>query len=107
MNHNQKKDRRNRIRKKCNVVIDLSEKYMGIIRDISTGGIFIETINPFEIGQSVPMSFPHFSDFPRKFRLSGKVVRIVENGVAIKFTGKLQQSYNVRREQISAKLLYN
>lgn len=91
-----KEERRHKLRKNCNLVIDLASKYMGIIRDISTNGLYVETMNPFEVGQTVPLSFPHFSEYPRKFKLSGKVVRITDNGVAIRFTGKIKQSYTVR-----------
>ncbi len=90
------KERRNNIRKKCNLVIDLASKYMGIIRDISTNGLFIETVDTFKIDQPVPLSFPHFSEYPRKIQLSGKVVRITGTGVGVKFIGKLKQSYQVR-----------
>ena len=42
----EKIERRKNIRKKCNLVIDLTSKYMGIIRNISTNGLYVETIDP-------------------------------------------------------------
>lgn len=94
--NNKADERRDTIRKRCNLVIDLAQRYMGIIRDISTNGLYVETINSFELGEPVPLSFPHFTEYPRKFRLYGKVVRITKKGVGIQFTGKLKQSYDTR-----------
>jgi hypothetical protein len=57
--------------------------YKDFIRDISEGGIFIETTRRFSVGEEILMSlfFPN-----RSHRLiTGKIVRITPNGIGIKF----------------------
>jgi Tfp pilus assembly protein PilZ len=54
------------------------------IRDISEGGVFIETQNPLMIGQKIAMTFMT-TDERHHFKMNGKIVRDVKNGIGVKF----------------------
>ncbi len=53
-------------------------------RDISLGGIFVETTEKLTPGQEVKLSIP-FTNQDCHFRITGKVVRITEDGVGVEF----------------------
>ncbi len=54
------------------------------IRNISLGGTFVETMEIFPIGQEINLSIP-FSDQSKYVKVKGKVVRIEEEGIGVKF----------------------
>lgn len=54
------------------------------MRDISLGGMFIETNLLLEVGQEVTVSIP-FSDGRPPVRVRGEVVRVAKDGVGIRF----------------------
>ena len=54
------------------------------VRNISAGGLFIETNLVTELGQKLTMTFSH-PDSGAPFKVLGKVVRIDQNGIGIKF----------------------
>ena len=53
-------------------------------RDISAGGIFINTSGKFETNKSVRVVFS-VPGYDRPFKLKGMIVRVEQNGLAIKF----------------------
>ncbi len=53
-------------------------------RDISLGGIFVETSEKLAPGQKVKISLP-FANQDRRIKMNGKVVRITNDGVGIQF----------------------
>lgn len=58
--------------------------YRDTIQNISPTGVFIETQEPFEVGQEILLNFtPSRSADPIKVR--GKVVRITDEGIGVKF----------------------
>lgn len=58
--------------------------YRDTIQNISPTGVFIETREPFDIGQEILLNFtPARNADPIKVR--GKVVRITEEGIGVKF----------------------
>jgi Tfp pilus assembly protein PilZ len=65
-----------------------SQYYAGQIRDISRGGLFIETGDAFFIGQPIRLVIPE-TKFDRGTMIKGKVVRLARKGVGVKFTGIL------------------
>lgn len=53
-------------------------------RDISAGGVFINTVDTFEIDKSAKVVFTVSGD-KKSFKLQGHIVRVDEDGIAIKF----------------------
>ncbi|MEW6077364.1 MAG: PilZ domain-containing protein [Thermodesulfobacteriota bacterium] len=53
-------------------------------RDISLGGIFVETREKLSLGQEVRITLP-FSNQNRQIKMNGKVVRVTEEGVGVQF----------------------
>ncbi len=56
------------------------------IRDISAGGIFIETAERFCEGQQITLVFPSSNTLERSKDITGQVVRTPRRGVGVKFT---------------------
>lgn len=54
------------------------------IRDISNGGVFIETTEALNVGSDVTMLFSDFSNIGL-IKVCGDIVRIMPTGVAVKF----------------------
>ena len=65
-----------------------SRYYAGQIRDISRGGLFIKTGDAFSIGQPIRLVIPE-TKYDRGTMLKGKIVRLAQKGVGVKFTGIL------------------
>jgi len=63
--------------------LDTFEK--GRVKDISYGGMFIETVSPLDEGTLVIASLDA-SDFGKIIRVQGNVVRTTPEGVGINFT---------------------
>lgn len=79
--------KREHSRQSCLIAVDYSTKdrfFKDFIQDISAGGVFIETREPFKIGQKVALTFtiPN-SQVP--FRVSGEIARSSSDGIAVKF----------------------
>ncbi len=73
------------IAKLCYTSLDsFGEEYS---RNISTSGMFLETMDPFYIGQDVLLSIP-FTGAEKYAKIKGEVVRITPHGVGIKFITK-------------------
>jgi len=53
-------------------------------RDISEGGVFIETKQPLMAGQKIAMTFMA-TDNQHHFKINGKIVRDVKDGIGVKF----------------------
>jgi Tfp pilus assembly protein PilZ len=58
--------------------------YNDFIKDISAGGLFIETRRPFSIGQDIVLTFP-FPEDRKHIKISGEIVRTTENGIGVRF----------------------
>jgi len=58
--------------------------YNDFIKDISAGGLFIETRRPFSIGQDIVLTFP-FPEEQKHVKVSGEIVRTTENGIGVRF----------------------
>lgn len=58
------------------------------IRDISRCGMFIETTQPFSIGEKITVKFEVPSS--RKiYKILGKIVRFQQNGIGVKFVRRV------------------
>ncbi len=87
----QRREQRQDERIPCLIAVDYSTSerfYRDFIQDLSNGGVFIETREPFQIGQNLSLTF----SIPKtrsNFKISGKIVRSEANGIAVKFDKKL------------------
>ena len=58
--------------------------YRDVIQNISPTGVFIETSEPFNVGQEILLNFaPAHKAEPIKVR--GQVVRVTDEGIGVKF----------------------
>ena len=60
------------------------EVFTDPIKDISPGGVFIETDKIFSVGEDVTMLFSDFSRIDL-IRISGDVIRTMPSGIVVKF----------------------
>ena len=80
-------NKREHERKPFPMVIDYSTDgrlYKDFIKDISAGGVFIETHMPFSVGHEVSLSFP-LPRYQKYIKIAGEVVRIAAQGIGVKF----------------------
>jgi len=61
-------------------------QYRGISRDISVGGVFIETNGPFIVGQEI-VSTLQLCNTKRLSQFHGRIARIAADGIAVEFSG--------------------
>ncbi|MDJ0887742.1 MAG: PilZ domain-containing protein [Desulfobacterales bacterium] len=65
--------------------------YRDVIQNISPTGVFIETAEPFNVGQEILLNFtPTRHAEPVKVR--GQVVRITDEGIGVKFIRQANRS---------------
>ncbi len=62
-------------------------EYRAICKDISNGGIFIQTDEVFTVGQTVVLNIP-FSDGNREIKVPAEIVRVSDNGIGLRFMKK-------------------
>ena len=76
--------------------------FKSYIIDISTLGAFIETSDPFTIGQKMEMTFklPNYSE---PFKINGSISRSGPKGIGIKFYGLTQSQEEFVRSFIESK----
>ncbi len=89
-NQESPEEKRRHPRKPCSIVVDYASRdraFRDYIRDISSGGVFIETSKEFSIGDEIMMTFS-ISSKQRPFKFTGQVVRITDNGIGVKFKKK-------------------
>lgn len=89
----QQKENREQPRISCNFPVDYSTRsrvYHDFIQDLSKGGLFIETRETLVMKELISLTFT----LPKSgthFKITGKIVRIGEQGVAIEFDEKLSK----------------
>lgn len=64
--------------------------YQGLIRDISRGGLFIQTADAISLGHEIHLVIPE-TKFDKNVMIRGRVVRLSPKGVAVKFTGLVKR----------------
>lgn len=75
----------------CLIAVDYSTQdrvYHDFIQDLSKGGVFIETREPFAEGQRLSMTFSVSND-QNHFKISGEIIRTDDQGIAVRFSKKL------------------
>ena len=81
-------EKRRHPRKSCLIAVECGIKdsvYVNYIHNISDEGVFIETDEPFEIGQVISLKILAPYDLKNISHISGEVVRVDPNGIAVKF----------------------
>ena len=81
------KEKREHERKPFFIVVDYSTEervYKDWIKNISAGGVFIETHMPFSVGQDVSLTFP-LPNYQKYIKIIGEVVRIDLQGIGVRF----------------------
>ncbi len=87
----QRREQRQDERIPCLIAVDYSTSerfYRDFIQDLSNGGVFIETREPLEVGQSLSLTFS-IPKTQSNFKITGKIVRTEAHGIAVKFDKKL------------------
>jgi len=91
-----KTNRRKHHRKPCSITVNystLGDAFKGLVKDISSGGMFIlsiETAKVFSVGQELIVNFPTPTKKQKPIEFAGKVVWTVPKGIGVKFKAKDQ-----------------
>ena len=64
-----------------------NRRYRAFCKDISNGGIFIQTSEMFQLGQLVTLDIP-FSDGKESIKVPAEIVRVNPDGIGLKFMKK-------------------
>lgn len=83
---NQGLEKRNHPRMPCSAPIEYATQdrtFRNLSRDISMGGLFVETWDSFSLGENITVALPIVKQEP--VRLKGKVVRVERQGIGISF----------------------
>ena len=89
----QQKEQRDDARIPCLIAVDYSTQkrvYHDFIQDLSKGGVFIETREPFRMGETISLTFS-MPNSQKHFKMTGKIVRSADGGVGVQFNTKLTQ----------------
>ena len=86
LRHWQKGERRKHARKGCSIPVTVGtwRVFTNHIRNISTGGVFIETTAPFTRGENLTLIFS-LPDKNGPVRITGHVVWRTQEGVGVEF----------------------
>ena len=88
----------------CYLMVDFAsggKAYRSCIRDISAGGVFIETTDSFEPGQELALCFTLTeSNEMLPFKINGQVTRIYSDGIGVRY----EDVTDYQRDIISALL---
>jgi hypothetical protein len=71
---------------------DACRRYQDLARDISAGGMFIETRERLVVGDQIRIAF-RLPDVSAPIRLSGKIVRTSPTGFGVQFEWKVPPDY--------------
>ena len=87
-------------RKACLITVNYAvggRAFTNYIQDISPTGVFIESSEPFSVGQDILMTFS-FPDQEDSFRIGGKITRATPDGFGVKFNYKSQIQKDVIKD---------
>lgn len=90
-------DPRRGSRKPCVILVDFSTEEFSAqeyIHDISVGGAFIKTDQPFVIGQDIALSFS-IPNLEKSLDLTGQVVRCNGVGIGVKFVNLTKKQQDI------------
>ncbi|MEJ2097119.1 MAG: PilZ domain-containing protein [Deltaproteobacteria bacterium] len=69
-----------------------NRRYQAVCKDISTGGVFIQTNEIFRVGQIVTLDIP-FSDGEQTIQVPAEIVRVDSDGIGLRFIKKEKVTY--------------
>ena len=73
----------------CFILVDFAaagKAYRGMIRDISAGGVYIETSENLDRGQNVALCFTlDQANASLPFKIAGRVTRLFKNGIGVQY----------------------
>ena len=69
-----------------------NRRYKAICKDISSGGVFIQTNEVFHLGQTVMLDIP-FSNGDQSIQVPAEIVRIDTDGIGLRFMKKEKVTY--------------
>jgi len=75
----------------CFLPVDYSindRVYQDFINNLSKGGVYIDTLSPFSVGQLISLIFT-LPSVQKTFKISGTIVRTEQDGIGVKFTKDL------------------
>lgn len=87
----------------CSLSLDLAADGRAIncfAMDISAGGIFVESCEPFTMDQSVSICFSLAED-NLAFKLKGRVVRLEQGGIGIKYEALTSYQIEIMKDLIN------
>ena len=70
----------------------LDRQYTAVCKDISNGGIFIQTEDVFRLGQLVTLDIP-YSNGRESIKVPAEIVRVNAEGIGLKFMKKENITY--------------
>ena len=94
--------KREHYRKPFFTVVDFTTRghaFKDFIKNISPGGVFIETSIPFSVGQELSLTFA-LPNCQKHIKITGEVVRITPQGIGVKFGMLKQQQETTNREKL-------
>ena len=77
-------------RKSYSSIVSFTAKdrtYKGASKDLSSGGMFIETNESFSVGEIITVTIP-FADKKRNIKVPAEIMRIIDEGIGVKFIKK-------------------
>ena len=77
-------------RKPCFMAVDYADQdraFKDFIKNISAGGLFIETTTPFSIGRELTLTFSS-TYYDKPIKITGEIVRTTPEGIGVRFKGE-------------------
>ena len=74
--------------------------YRDFIQDMSNSGVFIKTSQTFSEGQMILMTFMS-PDNQQPFKINGEIVRVMPNGIGVKFKTESQVQESVLKSYVN------
>ncbi len=90
---NKREERRKHPRKPCSVDVDgasWDSAFNGCIKNMSAGGVFVETPSVFAVGEEIKLTFS-FPEHEEPIEIVGEIVWNVPQGLGVKFKSPSQQ----------------
>ena len=86
-------NRREHLRKPCFIAVDYADRkraFKDFIKNISTGGVFIETDTSFSVGRELTLTFSS-SNYERPIKITGEIVRTGRRGIGVRFKAEHEE----------------
>lgn len=96
-------------RKPCSIATDYTisnRTYKDFIENISAGGVYVKTTHPQSINQEVSMTFM-LVGHSKPITVTGNIVRVGDQGFAVKFYRELQEYFAEMENKIKAEIGLN